>query len=198
MAEVGPTPRTRLTELFARLDALFARTAARFPGPSGITCRAGCADCCRRFSVTRLEAEAIAEGLASLPEETRAALAARASQDTDTCPALEADARCVIYAFRPAICRTHGLPIRFSAAGAPVHDGGSAGSAPKPPGRSLPVVDTCPRNFSGRDLDALPPDAVLDQETLSTVIGALDAARADEAGRPRGERVGIAELLTVA
>ena len=56
-------------------------------------------------------------------------------------------------------------------------------------------MDACPRNFDGKDLASLPAGAVLDQTTLSTVLGALDAARAVETGRPRGERIPIAEIL---
>jgi hypothetical protein len=180
-----PTARARLDELYARVDAFFDRTSARFPGASGVTCHAGCADCCRRFSVTALEAEAIAEGLAALSPSTRASIAARAARASDVCPALDEGGRCLVYAVRPVICRTHGLPIRFAPGGP----------------RSLPVVggaptvDACPKNFRGHDLAALPRDAVLDQATVSTVLGALDAARAGETGRPRGERVDLAALL---
>lgn len=177
-----PTARQRLDELFAKVDAFFGRTSARFPGPDGITCHAGCADCCRRFSVTALEAEVITEGLATLPMELRAALAVRATAgtpDQSVCPALEGDGRCAIYSFRPLICRTHGLPIRYARTGP----------------RSLPLVDACPRNFHGRDVSTLPADAVLDQTTLSTVLGALDAARAAETGRSRGVRREIAAIL---
>jgi len=60
------------------------------------------------------------------------------------------------------------------------------------------VVDACPRNFDGVALDALPADSVLDQATVSTVLGALDAARAAELGGTRGERVEIAALLAAA
>jgi hypothetical protein len=185
-----PTARGRLGELFAKVDAFFDRAAARAPGPEGITCRAGCADCCRRFSVTALEAEVIVEGLASLPAEAREGLAARAiGGDPGVCPALEGDGRCAIYAFRPILCRTHGLPIRFaSPLGQPGQPGRTA--------RSLPLVDACPRNFAGRDLDSLPPDTILDQTTLSTMLGALDAAHAEETGRPRGVRREIAALVT--
>jgi hypothetical protein len=182
-----PRARERLGELFVKVDTFFGRTAARFPGPSGVTCHAGCTDCCRRFSVTAVEAEVIAEGLASLPPEARERLAVRAERgDPEVCPALEPDGRCAVYAFRPVICRTHGLPIRFA------DPAGEPGVAPR---RSLPLVDTCPRNFGGRDLAALPADAILDQGTLSLVLGAIDAARADEAGRSRGERVALAALL---
>jgi uncharacterized protein len=179
-----PTARERLGELFGKVDAFFGQAAARFPGAGGITCRSGCDDCCRRrFSVTAIEAEVIAEGLAALPVEAREALAARAiGGDPGVCPALEDDGRCAIYPSRPVICRTHGLPIRF------------APPDPGPPHR-LPIVDACPRNFGGHDLGSLPASAVLDQTTLSTVLGALDAARAAELGRPRGERVAVAEIL---
>ncbi len=183
-SSASPTARARLGELFAKVDAFFDRAAARFPGPEGITCHAGCADCCRRrFSVTAVEAEGIAEGLASLPAAAREALAGRATGgDPGVCPALGEDGRCAIYAFRPVICRTHGLPIRFAA-------------EPSAGPRRLPVVDACPRNFGGRDLASLPGDGVLDQTTLSTVLGAIDAARADEVGRPRGQRIALAALL---
>jgi hypothetical protein len=180
-----PTARERLAALFAKVDAFFDGAAARFPGADGITCHAGCADCCRRFSMTAVEGEIVSAGLASLPAATRGAIAQRARHgNPDTCPALEADGRCAVYAFRPVICRTHGLPIRFAAE--PVLAAGH---------RQLPVVDACPRNFGGRDLTSLPGDAVLDQTVVSTVLGAIDAARADEAGRPRGERVSIEALV---
>jgi hypothetical protein len=59
----------------------------------------------------------------------------------------------------------------------------------------LPVVDACPRNFGGRDLAGIPGDSVLEQATLSTVLGALDAARAAELGRSRRDRVEMGVLL---
>jgi hypothetical protein len=174
-----PTPRARLAELYAKVDAFFARAAERFPGPGGMTCHAGCDACCRRrFTITAVEAEVIAEGLATLPEAEARALAARAVDgDPGVCPALGDGGRCGIYASRPVICRTHGLPIRFASPGA------------------LPVVDACPKNFEGHDLAALPAGAVLDQTTVSTVLGALDAARAAEMGRPAGVRFAIADVL---
>ena len=183
----APSAREHLEAFFGKVDAFFGRVHDRFPGGDGITCHAGCDECCRRrFSVTALEAEVITEHLATLPEATRDVLAERAERgDPGVCPALDPDGRCAVYAARPVICRTHGLPIRFAA-------------PPGPGPRSLPVVDACPKNFSGRTLDALPADCVLDQATVSTVLGALDAARAAERGGARGERVEIAALLAQA
>jgi hypothetical protein len=195
-APATPSARERLAELCARVDAFFDRVAARFPGEDGVTCRSGCSDCCRRrFSVTAVEAEVVAELLAALPAPDRAAIAARA-REGDACPALEPDGRCAVYAARPLICRTHGLPIRFAAEGPGSPPGlrsAEPSSAPGP--RHLPIVDACPRNFGGRDLAAIPGEHVLEQATLSTVLGALDAARAAELGRSRRDRVEMEALL---
>lgn len=180
-AEAPPVrgARAHLDALFAKLEGFFS--AAQTRESASITCHAGCSDCCRRFTVTGLEASVIREGLASLPDARRDELEARARDDTtDVCPALDADGRCAIYAYRPVICRTHGLPIRFTEQRA---------------GRSLPMLDACPKNFVGRDLAEVSPASVMDQTTLSTIVGALDAADADQAGRARGVRVGIVELL---
>jgi hypothetical protein len=171
--------RVRLDALFAKIAAFFTAVTAR--EGAAITCHAGCSDCCRRFTVTELEAEVIREGLAALAAPRRAELASRAREaDTTVCPALDADGRCAIYAHRPVICRTHGLPIRFTEPRA---------------GRSLPMIDACPKNFVGQDLAAVSPASVMDQTTLSTILGALDAADAAATGRSRGERVAIEALL---
>ncbi len=174
------TPAERLIELFAKVDAFFDRASSAFPGPDGITCSSGCDDCCRRrLTITRIEADAIASALAGLGDDARRALAGSIDRSPEACAAL-VHGRCSIYGARPLVCRTHGLPIRFREAG---------------DRRALPLVDACPRNFGGRELAGLPPGSVLDQATLSTVLGALDAARADEAAAPRGERVDLAEHL---
>jgi hypothetical protein len=173
------TPRDRLRELFSKVDTFFAATKQKHG--AAITCHAGCDDCCkRRFSVTMLEADAIRQALSELSDDDKETLAKRAShlEGTD-CPALGDDGRCAVYAARPMICRTHGLPIRFTEARN---------------GRSLPIVDACPKNFSGLDLAGIEPKSVLDQATLSTVLLALDAAYADECGFSRGGRVEMTAL----
>ena len=118
----------------AEWDAEFRRLYDRFAGQ--MQCRRGCSMCCSQmFSISTLEAFAIAEGVAALPgaERERLRAAARAyleqaaalgvtagSTGTESvtprvgvrlpCPALDNDA-CSIYGARPIICRKWGIPV---------------------------------------------------------------------------------------
>jgi uncharacterized protein len=171
--------RERYQELTAKVDAFFTRVQSRYG--SAMQCKAGCTACCHvRLSVTALEASVIRDGLAGLSAEERTRLAHRAKQGAPgACPALEADGRCAIYAWRPLVCRSHGVPIRHREP-----DGAAALSA-------------CEKNFEGgATLPEVAPDCVLDQVTLSTMLGALDAAYADTQGAKRGERFRLDALLT--
>jgi uncharacterized protein len=87
------------------------------------------------------------------------------------CAAL-ANGRCLIYAARPIVCRSHGAPIRICEA------------------RSLPVVQACSNNFIRRGPSAADSDCILDQTTLSTMVLAIDR----EAGND-GERIDLASVL---
>jgi len=168
-----PTPLDRLAELFAKVETFFQR--ARAQHGDAIACKSGCDDCCRRaFSVTTIEAAIIRDALASMPPRSH-------ERERDACPALDPDGRWAIYEARPLICRTHGLPIRF-----PPRD--------EDP-RRLPLVDACPKNFVGQDLNAIDATSILDQQTLSTILAALDAAYADERGIARGQRIEMNELF---
>ncbi|QRK04444.1 YkgJ family cysteine cluster protein [Archangium violaceum] len=170
--------RERYQELVAKVDTFFTRVQSRHGG--AMQCKAGCTACCHvRLSVTALEASVIREGLSRLPEEERARLAHRAKQGAPgSCPALEADGRCALYAWRPLVCRSHGVPIRQR----------------EPDGAAS--VSACEKNFEGgAGLPDVSPDCVLDQTTLSTVLGALDAAYADARGARRGERIRLDTLL---
>jgi hypothetical protein len=169
----------RCRELAARVDAFFERVKARYP--DDLACGLGCTDCCRAgLTLTSLEARLLKVWLDGNADAVAGALA-EPGRDlrAGACAALLVDGRCAIYDARPLVCRSHGLPIRFPPDGA----------------RRLPVVDACEKNFTARPLDSLEPGAVLDQGTLSTVLGALDAALADQVGAPRGARVDLADLL---
>jgi Fe-S-cluster containining protein len=92
----------------------------------------------------------------------------------DRCAALDPGGRCLIYAARPVVCRSHGAPIRMRE-------------------RSLPVVQSCHRNFTHTTPDA---DCILDQETLSALVLAVDRAEAIATAIPSdGTRIDLATLL---
>ncbi|MEO6773061.1 MAG: YkgJ family cysteine cluster protein [Kofleriaceae bacterium] len=158
----------------AKIDGFFARVTARHG--DDMQCGSGCSDCCHvRLSVTRAEAEPIRALVAAMAPDRRAALASETSRELgelgelgEVCAALGRDGRCRIYEARPVICRTHGAPIRMTR-------------------RSLPVIESCFRNFGSTTPD---PDCVLDQTTLSALTLAVDR----EAGGD-GSRIELAELL---
>lgn len=159
---------SRLGELTAKVDSFFTRVQARHG--DDMQCATGCSDCCHvRLTITGVEAAAIREHVATWPPERRRALADHGP--VDHCAALAADGRCKIYEARPIVCRSHGAPIRLRKG-------------------SLPVVESCFRNFTRVQPDA---DCILDQETLSALTLAVDV---DAAGGDRnGERVDLAALV---
>jgi hypothetical protein len=139
--------------LLAQVDQLCARIGADYP--EQIACRAGCSGCCILQGVLPVEAAGLALAIGQLPgpdaESLRRRLAAAAGEAS--CPLL-ADDRCALYAARPIICRTHGLPLLIE-------------------DEHGPRVDRCPLNFTG--LNALPGAAVIRLETLNRALVAANA-----------------------
>ena len=145
-------------EVAAKIDAFFTRVEQRHG--DDMQCQTGCSDCCHTtLSVTRVEADAIRELVASWPSTEIL------REVGPHCAALDAQGRCKIYAARPFVCRSHGAPIRMRE-------------------KSLPVVQSCFRNFTRVEPDA---DCILDQTTLSALALSVND------GDP--ERVDLAALL---
>lgn len=162
--------------LVARVDELCTAVTTEFGAQ--LACRPGCAGCCRHLSLFRVEGIALAAALSALPaaEATRIRGRAQLSSPDGPCPLLE-DGRCLLYAARPIICRTHGLPLLTSLEG-------------------KRTVDFCPLNFQG--LDTLPGSAVIDLDRLNTTLAAVNALFVAEFFRgnpPQRERLTIAEAL---
>lgn len=168
---------THYRQLTEKVDGFFARVAGR--EAAAMQCDSGCSDCCQYgLSATVAEAEAVADVIAAMTDEQRVALAhnmARrqaevAAHAVDTrCVALSEAGRCMIYAGRPIVCRSHGVPVRM------LNE------------RSLPVVSACYRNFVDREPATIAADCVLDQTTLSTTLLAINAGAS--------ERFALDELL---
>ena len=154
-----------------KVDAFFGRVIGRYP--RDMQCESGCADCCTvRLTVTAAESKAICDFVAGWPSDRRATLAANArSAPPDHCAALDPAGRCLIYEARPIVCRSHGVPIRMTTA-------------------SLPVIQSCHRNFTEHGPAAVDPDCILDQTTLSALVLAVDRASGGD-----GSRHDLAALL---
>ena len=125
-----------------------------------------------------MEAAALAAALRALPQTEVTELQARARQATleGPCPLLVAGS-CRLYAARPLICRTHGLPLLMTGA-----DG--------------PRVDYCPKNFA--DVASLPAAAIIDLERLNTALVAINQLYLRECqddGTSANARLSIAAAL---
>jgi hypothetical protein len=166
----------RYHELTARIDAFFARVEKRHA--ADLTCATGCDLCChQRLTVTAVEAAGIREWASALTPDQRAGIAAAArSPDLSRCAALDDSGRCRIYAARPLVCRSHGVPVRMKDA------------------RSLPVITSCALNFRDRGPAAADADCILDQELVSTMLGLVDREHVAASG-DAPVRVDLAAIL---
>ncbi|MBW2411449.1 MAG: hypothetical protein JRF72_16750 [Deltaproteobacteria bacterium] len=114
----------RLKSIFGDMDREYSRAAEHY----GFDCNA-CTDICcqtRFYHHTYIEYLLIQEGFKTLNPETQTEIASRAGrivrQAADLekeakpvrlmCP-LNSEALCVLYPYRPMICRLHGIPHEF-------------------------------------------------------------------------------------
>jgi len=173
-------PVARLATLADKVDAVFASIHERQAGQ--MECRAGCSACCRaRLAITRVEETFLRRGLASLPDEKQTELSARTREEgREMCPALDTDGHCGIYAFRPLICRSYGVPLRHRRAVELVNP---------------PVIDVCDLNFIDTPLKTLAPRDVLDQTEIVESLETIDRDFCADNGLPQGGRVSISAIL---
>ncbi len=174
-------------QLIEYVDKLTASLSSQYA--RHLVCRSGCSGCCHHhLSVFAVEADAVRQAVDALPEPLRQRLAQQAYEMLEqeargepvACPML-VDDRCSIYAARPLICRTQGLPLLLEA------DDGEA------------EVDFCPLNFTAPDAVADLDEAhlvPLDELNLKLAMVNLQYCReqgiADEAS---GQRVPMATII---
>jgi Fe-S-cluster containining protein len=144
-----------------------------------ITCREGCSSCCTSITLFPVEAAALHAGLEALPDAQQESIRRQVSTHAgeERCPLLEDD-RCLLYAARPIICRTHGLPIIYT-----------EGNERK--------ADCCPLNLGAAE-QPVSGSAIIDLDRLNTLLVAVNAlylSQTDADGLP--ERLTIAEALKV-
>jgi hypothetical protein len=132
--------------------ALHARHAAR------TKCARGCSACCvDGLSVFAVEAERIRRRAGAL-------LARDAPHAPGACAFLDDEGACRVYAWRPYVCRTQGLPLRW------LDDEGD--------GEPVELRDACPLNFAdgGAPVEELRAGRVLDARPARAAPG-RDPAR---------------------
>lgn len=156
-------------------DDLFQRTVQTYR--SQIQCAKGCAECCLLETVVPLEASVIAAYLQSTPAILeRFCLPDQPQEQNSRCVFLNNQV-CLIYPVRPIICRTHGLPIRYSE---------NAG------------IDICPLNFSDDNVTEIEEQFVLDADLITTNLLRLNLAFCllTTTAENAGERVSLQSLVT--
>ena len=143
-----------VARLHAEVDLAVAPLEARHA--ERLTCRRGCAGCCiDGLTVFEVEAENIRRHHAGLLENGT-------PHPPGACAFLDADGGCRIYAHRPYVCRTQGLPLRW------LDDG--------PDGGSVELRDICPLNDAGEPLETLPADACWTLGPVEARLATLQAA----------------------
>jgi Fe-S-cluster containining protein len=142
-----------------------------------IACKKGCDLCCRNLSIFPVEALSLALALQQLPStmQQRIHQKAAAAISDMSCPLLEEQA-CTLYAFRPIICRTHGLPLRT------VYNRRQS-------------IGFCQHNF--KNLATIPDDAIINLDPINRTLAAVNAVLVSEVAPVRRlpERLSIAEAI---
>ena len=147
----------RLRALHDEVDARAAELAGRHAGR--LRCGRGCSACCLDgLTVFEVEAERIRRAHAELLSDGE-------PHAPGACAFLDAEGACRVYAERPYVCRTQGLPLRW------IEE--EAG------GRVAERRDICPLNEAGPPLESL---SSRDCWTLGEVEGRLAALQAARDG----------------
>ena len=143
-----------------------------------IICRRGCNDCCQQnLTVLPIEFAFLRENAQELLQQAKQhAETFVQGSETQPCSLLH-EGSCLLYSFRPIICRTHGLPLVIREHGEEIRD-------------------CCPKNFSKRALEGLPEQDLLQLETLNTILIALNNVFCAHEHIDPGKRTPISDLLS--
>lgn len=162
-------------QVILRIDDLCRGIEAALQGR--ITCSEGCSSCCTAITLFPVEAAALREAVAALPDSESDAILSHVRRHAagERCPLLSNE-RCLLYAARPIICRTHGLPILYTDS-------------------SERRIDCCPRNLEG--CESLSGSAVIDLDRLNVLLVAVNGLFLSQTEAPPDlpERMTISEAL---
>lgn len=162
--------------LLAALDAEIARIGELHTAT--LSCGPGCASCCLAFSVLPIEAACLREAVAALPSASQARLGQNLEENADRCPLL-IDDLCSVYAARPVICRTQGLPLAY------VDEE-----------REAIEVSACPLNFP--EDHAFAPENLLFMDGFNARLAEINRVWCHTQGLTPGKRISLRELVHAA
>ncbi len=161
-------------QLLDALDAEIARV--REMHAATLSCGPRCASCCLAFSVLPIEAAFLREAIAALPPASQDRLGRSLAEGADRCPLL-IDDLCGIYAARPVICRTQGLPLAY------VDEE-----------REAIEVSACPLNFP--DEYALAPERLLFMDGFNARLSDLNLIWCRKQGLAPDRRLPLREIVS--
>jgi uncharacterized protein len=168
----GDEAQDALRRLHAEVDRAAGALAERHRGR--LRCGRGCAACCvDDLTVFEVEAERIRRAHGAL-------LAEGAPHAPGACALLGPEGECRVYADRPYVCRTQGLPLRWlEDQGLPLPWLDELGEG----GEIVEARDVCPLNADGPALETLPEDACWLLGPVEERLAALQHALDGGAGR---------------
>jgi hypothetical protein len=146
-------PLRAVERLHAEVDARCGALAERHQ--ERLRCRLGCASCCvDDVTVFEVEAERIRAHCADVLDG--------APHPPGACAFLDASGGCRIYAHRPYVCRTQGLPLRW------IDFSDAQGAAER--------RDICPLNETHEPIEELPAEACWELGPVESRLAALQAS----------------------
>lgn len=158
----------KIERFYREVDRAAGRLAKVHAGR--LKCRKGCSACCvDGITVFEIEAENIRQTHAEL-------LKTEKPHAAGMCAFLDASGACRIYESRPYVCRTQGLPFRWTE---------------EDLDRIIEYRDICPLNEAGEPVEDLP-------EEKCWTIGEFEARLArlqEESGAGQMKRVALRELF---
>ncbi|NLE03079.1 MAG: hypothetical protein GX640_24680 [Fibrobacter sp.] len=137
---------TQYLKLCTYCDLFWKSVFSKYP--EQFQCIEGCSSCCELQSVNALEAYSIGINL-----QKKRLSGSRLNSSQTTCVFLKSD-HCEIYAYRPIICRTHGLLLSNS---------------------ESPRISTCLKNFTNSSI-VIDLPYILNTDMLTTNLMKLNIA----------------------
>jgi uncharacterized protein len=176
--------------LVEKVDSFVSAVGAK--RQADLACRAGCSGCCQVWlTLSPVEAGQVRAAIEALPAPERAALGERgrrerareAAGESARCAMLDATDRCSIYAHRPLVCRTQGLPLQYP-----------AGVVPEASVRARTErgeITYCPLNFTQT---APTSSDTLDADRVNQLLAVVNLRYAQAQGLDPAARTALSEL----